>query len=150
MGTTSDRRAKALALIPAAHLAPPQQHELLSSKEAGFQSLQDYAFSQRFCMAVSSDDVNAGRQMIGCTRHKKSTKDRRKLDKQGTRKRATAVLAVDCNYSITVAFSKRRSRWWLVTTCLQHNHEMSEDPLYFQPMRIEIHIDSRRWRLPPV
>lgn len=57
----ADRRAKALALIPAAHLAPPQQHELLSSKEADSQRLQDYAFSEGFCMAVFSDDVNAGR-----------------------------------------------------------------------------------------
>jgi len=41
------------------------------------------------------------------------------------------VLVVDCKYSITVAFSKRQSQWWLVTTCLQHNHDISEDPIVF-------------------
>jgi hypothetical protein len=42
----ANRRAKVLVYIRFAHLASSQHHELLSSKKAGFQRLQNYVFGQ--------------------------------------------------------------------------------------------------------
>lgn len=52
------RKTKAMTRILAVRLLPPRSHEVLANKKIGFQRLQDYVFSQGFCMAIAKNDVS--------------------------------------------------------------------------------------------
>jgi len=66
----------ATAALPAAHRLPPQEREIVESKEAAFQRLQNWAFTQGFALAVESG--RADRVVYHCVHHKKKTKNSRK------------------------------------------------------------------------
>ncbi len=97
---------KALDLLPLAHCLPPSTDETVIGLDEGKLRLQDYAFSQDFCLIVESYDKKRQRMIMKCSRHKKKTRNTRKL-KEETRARAAINVAFnECPYRVKMTHIK--------------------------------------------
>ena len=63
----------AVAALPAAHRQAPYKGEIVDSKEAGLQRLQDWAFTHGF--AIATESGTATRVRFECVHHGKQTKN---------------------------------------------------------------------------
>ena len=66
----------ATAALPAAHRRAPYKGEIVDSKEAALERLQDWAFTYGFAIAIESGSKN--RVRFECVHHKKKTRNTRK------------------------------------------------------------------------
>lgn len=110
IASLAKRKAETLVHISIAHLAPSRSYEVIVNKKASFDRLQNYVFSQDFYMIIAKDNVKRERQKLDCIRHKKSTRNWRKLNEQDIKKRFTAMLTTNCKYHIFIVFSKRENQ----------------------------------------
>ena len=128
-----DRKRRALALIPDLHKSPPQDYEIVGSRNAGILRVQDWAFIQGFSVVVSHKDKLSGsckRQQVdlSCYRHKKKTRNTRKLTEEIRQRYSTKVQWLACPYLIKVKFFVREDCWKLKVLNVSHNYELLDDP----------------------
>ena len=119
----------ATAALPAAHKLLPQEQEIVESKEAALQQLQNWAFTQGFALAVESN--RADRVVYHCIHHKKKTRNSRKTAKTDRQRVQTQTLASGCNFSLYISRTKRSKGRWaisssknLVQKAVKHPYDM--------------------------
>ena len=100
----------AIAVIPPNHRIASQKNEEIQSKKADFRRLQNYIFCEGFCLITDSNDSKRRRLLLLCKRHDKVTRDTRKLEESGARKRQTNVHATNCLYSMIVVQRKKSQK----------------------------------------
>ena len=92
--------------IPPEHLLPPQDGEVLNPDQA-YEHLQNYAFSQGFCIVITSHDSTFIR--YACIHHGQGTRNWRKLDdhksEEGNRqKEHTHIHARGCPWAARLSY----------------------------------------------
>jgi hypothetical protein len=104
------RIRKTIDLLSSAHLLPPSTDEMMTSPEKEKIRLQDYAFTQRFSLMVKSYDKKRQRLIMKCSRHKKKTRNTRKIKKKDKKKTAINVAFNNCRYRVKMTFRKKREK----------------------------------------
>lgn len=99
---------EAIEKMPSHHLLPPQAGEVLDPDQA-YERLQDYAFSQGFCIVISSRDKANTNIRYTCIHHGYTTRNWRKLDdhktKEGNRqKEYTNIRARGCPWQVYISY----------------------------------------------
>lgn len=94
--------------MPSQHLTPPQAGELLHPDNA-YDRLQNYAFSQGFCIVVTSRNRANTYVRYACIHHGHSTRNWRKLDQFRTEggnreKENTNIRARGCPWQMYVSY----------------------------------------------
>ncbi len=84
----------AIATLPAAHQRAPYKGEIVDSKEAALQRLQDWAFTHGFAIAIESGSKN--RVWFECVHHKKKTRNTRKTTEDDRTQVETKTQSKDC------------------------------------------------------
>ena len=80
---------------------------------------------------MAKSEPKKNRYVLHCKRHEKKTRDTRKLAEREVRKRQTTIHAINCKWSVTNVKFAHTNIWRLITTCLDHNHDLSEDSFVF-------------------
>jgi hypothetical protein len=122
---------KATDLFPPAHRLPPISGEIVPGPDEGKIRLQDYAFTQGFCLVVASYDKKRQRLIMECSRHKKKTRNTRKLKEEDRIKVATNVAFNDFRYRIKITYMNEKDQWKITVLESEHNHAMASDPFVF-------------------
>jgi hypothetical protein len=99
---------QAIEKIPSPHFLPPQAGELLDPDKA-YERLQNYAFTQGFCIVISSRDRAKTYIRFVCIHHGFTTPNWRRLDEQRTEegnreKEYTSIRARGCPWQVYVSF----------------------------------------------
>jgi hypothetical protein len=95
----------AVAALPAAHRRAPYKGEIVDSKEAALQRLQDWAFTHGFAIAIESGSKN--RVRFKCAHHKKKTRNTRKTAEDGCVRIETKIQSKDCQFELYISQQKR-------------------------------------------
>jgi hypothetical protein len=120
----------AVAALPAAHRRAPYKGEIVDSKEAALQRLQDWAFTHGFAIAIESGSKN--RVRFECVHHKKKTKNCRKTAEDDRVRVKTKTQSKDCQFELYISQQKRLGgQWGIGSTCLHHNHAPNPDPFQY-------------------
>ncbi len=125
---------KAIDVLPPAHLLPLSIGEMVTSLEKGKIRLQDYVFNQEFCLMVKIYDKKRQRLIMKCSRHKKKTRNTRKVKKKNKKKSVINVAFIDCRYRVKITFRKKREKeeqWQIIVLKDEHNHSMILDSFVF-------------------
>ena len=85
-------------------------NSLTTGPDEGKIRLQDYAFTQRFCLVVESYDKKRQRLIMECFRHKKKIRNTRKLKKKNRYKAAINVVFNNCRYRIKIIHIKEEEQ----------------------------------------
>jgi hypothetical protein len=113
----SNAIAKVLATTPPAHLLDPVDDEVYPSAQAGFDRLQDYAFSKGFCVVVESSTLAESAKhknlRLACIHHKIATRNTRKLDNEvgeesNRTQQHTMTKAKDCQWYMFISYKRIR------------------------------------------
>jgi hypothetical protein len=99
---------QAIKKIPSSHFLPPQAGEVLDPDEA-YKRLQNYAFTQGFCIVISSHDKANTFVRFVCIHHGHNTRNWHKLDEHKTEegnrhKEYTSIRARGCPWQIYTSF----------------------------------------------
>jgi hypothetical protein len=120
----------AIAALPAAHRLPPQEQEIVESKETALQRLQNWAFTEGFALAVESG--RADRVLYHCVHHKKATKNSHKTAEADRQRVQTHTQARGCKFALYISKTKRsKGRWAINSSNLEHNHAPNPDPFQY-------------------
>ena len=120
----------AVAALPASHRTAPYKGEIVESKEAALQRLQDWAFTYGFTIATESG--TADRIRFECVHHGKKTRNTRKTSEDERVRVETKTQSRDCKFEMYISQQKRLgSRWGIGSTCLHHNHAPNPDPFQY-------------------
>jgi hypothetical protein len=103
------RIRKTIDLFSLAHLLSFSIDEMMTSLEKEKIKLQDYVFTQRFSLMMKFYDKKRQRLVMKCSRHKKKTRNTRKIKKKDKKKTATNVVFNDCRYRVRW-LSERKKR----------------------------------------
>ncbi|MCJ1467533.1 hypothetical protein MMC07_006158 [Pseudocyphellaria aurata] len=134
--TSLEKRIRnAIDLLPPAHRIPPSDDEVVTGPEEGKLRLQDYAFTQGFCLVVASYDKKRQRLIMECSRHKKKTRNTRKIEEEDRVRAATDVAYNDCRYRVKITYIKDEGKWKIKIVDSEHNHSMAPDPFAFPQHR---------------
>lgn len=126
----------AIAALPPSHRRPPLKGEVVESPAAGYARLQDWAFTQGFCLVTESG--NAERTQLWCIHHQKNTRNTRKTAEVDRIRVKTHTQACGCQFSIYISMQKRlRDRYGIRFNLekLYHNHTPNLDPFMYIPHR---------------
>ena len=126
------RIENALEAIPPHHKLPPSTGETVDSLEAGKIRLQDYAFTKGFALVVDKNDKKRNFLILECSRHKKKTKNWRKLEEGERRRAATNVSFNTCEYSVKIRYHIQQEAFIITVINDEHNHSMAFDPFIFR------------------
>src|SRR4030088_613074 len=111
----------AVAALPASHRTAPYKGEIVESKEAALQRLQDWAFTHGF--AIATESASAKRVRFECVHHKKSTKNSRKTPEDARVRVETKTQSRNCQFELYISQQKRLGGQWSIgSTCLHYNH----------------------------
>ena len=99
---------QAIEKIPSPHFLPPQASELLDPDEA-YERLQNYAFTQGFCIVISSHDRAKTYVRFVCIHHDFTIRNWCKLDEHRTeesnrRKEYISICARGCPWQVYVSY----------------------------------------------
>lgn len=78
--------------------------EVVTSPEEGKIRLQDYAFTQGFCLVMETYDKKRQRSIMRCSRHKKKTRNTRKTKEKDRKKSIINVAFNDCRYRVKMTY----------------------------------------------
>jgi hypothetical protein len=95
----------ATATLPPAHRQPPRKGEIVQSKEAALQRLQDWAFTHGFALVTESS--NAERVVYQCSHHKKKTRNSRKTSEEDRIRVQTTTQSRGCPFTLYISKQKR-------------------------------------------
>ncbi|KAI9760849.1 MAG: hypothetical protein M1840_002182 [Geoglossum simile] len=133
---------EAIEKMPPHHLLPPQAGEVLDPDQA-YERLQDYAFSQGFCIVISSRDKANTNIRYTCIHHGHTTRNWRKLDEHKTeesnrQKEYTNIRARGCPWQVYISYKgitrgADQKAWFLGITNGSHagTHDMVPNPLAY-------------------
>lgn len=120
----------AVAALPAAHRQAPVKSEIVESKEAALEQLQNQAFTYGFAIAIESSSAKCMR--FDCVHHKKSTKNSCKTPEDAWIRVETKTQSQNYNFELYISQQKRLSGQWSIgSTCLHHNHAPNPDPFQY-------------------
>jgi MULE transposase domain len=97
----------AIAALPAAHRQAPFKGEIVESKEAALERLQDWAFTHSF--AIATESGSAKRMRFECVHHKKKTKNSRKTPEDARVRVKTKTQSRGCQFELYISQQKRLS-----------------------------------------
>jgi hypothetical protein len=130
--------------IPLNHLLPPKSKEIFDNPEAAYDRLQDWAFSQGFCVVVSSHAKNV-LMRFACKHHGSRTRNTRKLDNKANKDsnrshKYTHIASKGCLWKCYISWKDKihghsDKAWILGVTDGIHNHEMVSNPLSYDTHR---------------
>jgi hypothetical protein len=101
---------KMIDLLPSTHRLPPITDEMISDLDEGKIRLQDYAFTQRFCLMIESYDKKRQRLIMKCSRHKRKTRNTRKLKEEDRYQTIINVIFNDCRYRVKITYIKKKKQ----------------------------------------
>jgi hypothetical protein len=133
---TAELRAQidaSIAAIPAAHRIAPIDGKYTESRDAAFERLQDWAFTQGFAIVRDSCKTEKGqivRAYFDCVHHKKFTKNCGKLQEEDRKRVETKTQASGCKFCLCVSYQKKRDAWIIRGTNLEYNHAPNPDPFH--------------------
>jgi hypothetical protein len=98
----------AIERMPARHLLPPQAGEVLTLDQA-YNRLQDYAFSQGFCIVITSHDRANTYIRYACIHHGHDTRnwhqlDEHKVEEGNRQKEYTNIRARGCPWQVYMSY----------------------------------------------
>ena len=129
------RIRNAIDLLPPAHRIPSSDGEVVTGPEKSKLRLQDYAFTQGFCLVVVSYDKKQQRLIIECLRYKKKTRNTQKIEEKDRVRAATDVAYNNCRYRVKMTYIKDDGQWKITVLESKHNHLMAPDPFAFPQYR---------------
>ena len=95
----------AVAALPTAHRLAPTVGEIVESKAAAFERLQNWAFTHHFALVIES--ANARRVLFQCTHHKKKTQNTRKTEEADRIRVQTKTQTRSCLFGVYINKQKR-------------------------------------------
>ena len=123
----------AIDCIPSDHLQPPASKEIFDNPDAAYERLQNWAFSQGFCIVIASHIKNVMMWFV-CKHHRDKTHNICKLDDKAgddsnRTREFTHISAKGCSWKWYVSWKDRvqgkgDKAWILGTTVDHHNHDM--------------------------
>jgi len=123
------RIQKAIEAVPSSHRHLFIKNETVEDPEAGFEWLQNWAFTQGFVLTVKSQ--NKKRLHVKCVNHHKKTKSWQKIKKKNRVQPNMMLLAKNCSYALYISYWQQQNAWLIELTCTTHNHSMKSDPFQF-------------------
>ncbi|KAI9764828.1 MAG: hypothetical protein M1839_005705 [Geoglossum umbratile] len=133
---------EAIDNMPPQHLLPPQVGEILDPDQA-YNRLQNYAFSQGFCIVVTSRDKANTYIRFACIHHGQTTHNWHQLDEHRTeegnrQKEYTNIRARGCPWQVYLSYKgitkgAEQKAWFLGITNGSHadTHDMVPNPLAY-------------------
>jgi hypothetical protein len=101
---------KIIDLLLSTHRLSSSTNEMMTDLDEEKIRLQDYAFTQRFCLVIESYDKKRQRLIMKCFRHKKKTRNTRKLKKENRYKAIINVIFIDCRYRVKITHMKKKKQ----------------------------------------
>src|SRR5256885_518842 len=92
---------KVIANIPPDHLEAPVHGTAVTSPQAAYEQVQDWAFSQGYAFAIES--ATDSRVRFECIHHKEETKNCRKLQEEEKSRPNSHIHARGCKYMLYVS-----------------------------------------------
>jgi hypothetical protein len=104
------RIRKTIDLLSFAHFLSLSIDEMMTSSEKEKIRLQDYVFTQKFSLMMKFYDKKRQRLVMKCSRHKKKTRNTRKIKKKDKKKTAINVVFNNSRYRVKMTFRKKEEK----------------------------------------